>query len=110
MVRNIEANPGSFQVLASQQISSQTITALERQIDDAIHRKPDVVNLNLAGVQTIDSAGLNWLLATQTRLGGHGIQLTLQDPSALLHDVFLATRLDSRFKISCSATGEQRNG
>ena len=99
MVRN--ADPGIQAVLISapQQIVQRTISVLERKLDDAIITKPAAIDLVLSAVQIVDSGGLNWLLGAQSRLETLGIRLRLVDPSAIMADVLLATRLDSRFTV-----------
>ena len=55
--------------------------------------------LDLAGLKTVDSSGLAALinLATRARLGGGNIALV--SPSAFVHGVMQATRLDTWFDI-----------
>jgi anti-anti-sigma factor len=107
MVRNVEPESRLTQVTSPQQLNAQSLLSLERMVDDAILHKPGGVALNLAGVQSVDSAGLNWLVNLQKRLVGQGMLLVLQDPNALLQDIFTATRLDTRFKMTHSAAGAE---
>lgn len=108
MVRNVEPESRLIRVTSPQQLNAQTLPSLERLVDDAILHTPGGIALNLAAVQSVDSAGLNWLVNLQKRLVGQGMQLVLQDPNALLQDVFIATRLDTRFKVNhaTAAVGE----
>lgn len=92
-------------VIAPQQIMQRTIPTLERQLDDAAAGKPGAVDLVLKPLQMIDSAGLNWLLGMQTRLETMGTTLRLVDPSAVMVDVLIATRLDVRFKVQHTEAG-----
>ena len=109
MVRNIERGMETVPIIASQQIIQRTIPAMERKVDEAITGKPGVVDMVLSAVQIVDSAGLNWLLAVQTRLETTGIRMRLVDPSPIMADVLLATRLDSRFKVEVTGEGH-KNG
>jgi anti-anti-sigma factor len=86
-------------VAAAQQIVARTISLLERKIDDAAASKPEAIDLALSAVQIIDSAGLNWLLATQARLEAQGTKLRLVDLSPIMADALLATRLDTRLVV-----------
>jgi len=89
----------STTITAAQQIVQRTIPTLERRIDDVIAGKPAFVDLDVAHVQIIDSAGLNWLLSLQGRLETLGSKLRLPDPSPIMADALLATRLDTRLSI-----------
>ena len=95
----------SVAVLAPQQFLQRSIPTLERKIDDAIAGKPAHVDLQLAQVQVVDSATLNWILQVLARLDSMNIRLRMLDPSPVMVDVFLATRLDSRLTIVSSAAG-----
>ncbi len=55
--------------------------------------------LDLAGLKTVDSSGLSALinLVTRARLGGGNVALV--SPSAFVHGVMHATRLDTWFDI-----------
>jgi anti-anti-sigma factor len=101
-VRTMETVP----IIASQQIVQRTVSSLERNVDDAIVGKPEVVDLILSSVLLVDSAGLNWLLSVQSRLQTMGIRLRLMDPSPIMADVLLATRLDSRFTVEVTGISE----
>src|ERR1035437_5110269 len=108
MVRNVEPSAGRVPITPPQQISQRTLTQLERQLDDAIARRATALEILLAGVQVIDSAGLNWLLTVKSRLEVAGIELVLVEPSAIVSDILMATRLDERFTIR-QAGGGARN-
>lgn len=111
MVSSVDAGIDTVPIIASQQMVQRTIPPLERQIDDALAAKPAVIDVVLSGVLLTDSAGLNWLLAVQSRLETMGIRMRLVDPSPIMADVLLATRLDSRFTVEVSgASGSQGNG
>ncbi len=97
MVRNV--NAGAVTIVAPQQITQRTMNGLDRQLDDAITQRVGVVELNVAGTQIIDSAGLNWLLNAQSRLAATQIRLQLVEVPAIVQDVLLATRLDSRLTV-----------
>ena len=109
MVRNLESDPTMVLINVPQQLTAKSATALERQVDEAIVHKPGGITLNLSAVQTVDSAGLNWLLSLQKRLATHAMHLALQDPSPLIQDAFLATRLDSRFRFVHTAKEGEAN-
>ena len=99
MVR--QAGPGmhAVSVTAAQQLTQRTLPTLERRVDEAIHEKPEAIDLMMGAVQIVDSVALNWLLSVAGRLETLGIRLRLVDPSAVMSDVLLATRLDSRFTV-----------
>jgi anti-anti-sigma regulatory factor len=94
-------DPGmkSHVITAPQQILQRNIPTIERQFDDAVAAKATVVDFVLSAVQIVDSAGLNWLLSCQGRLESMGMKLRMVDPSPLMADVLLATRLDTRFLV-----------
>jgi anti-anti-sigma factor len=93
-------------IIAPQQIVQRTIPTLQQRVDEAITAKAAVVNLLLSSVLTIDSAGLNWLLAVHAQLETLGMHLLLRDPSPIVSDVLLATRLDSRFTVAVTEASE----
>jgi anti-anti-sigma factor len=109
MVSHVESGSPGVQITPPQQITQRTLTLLERQVDDAIARRASAVEILLGAVQVFDSAGLNWLVNARSRLDVAGIPLKLIDPSPLIHDVFIATRLDSRFTFVISAGSGDRN-
>ena len=99
MVRTVERSLQAISVMAGQQVVQRTTPAQERLLDEAIGQKPGAIDLVLSQVQIIDSAGLNWLLSIQGRLQTLGIGLRLADPSPIMADALLATRLDARFTV-----------
>jgi anti-anti-sigma factor len=99
VVRNIDSGIQSNTILAAQQVVQRTLPTLERRIDDVIAAKPPFVDIDVSHVQIIDSIGLNWLLSLQSRLETLGSKLRLLDPSPIMADVLLATRLDSRLTV-----------
>ena len=96
--------------MAAQQVIQRTLPALERRLDEVLAGKPEVVDLGLSAVQVIDSSGLNWLLSIQSRLETLGIRMRLVDPSPIMADVLLATRLDARFTVEVTAPHGSGNG
>ena len=111
MVNSVVTGMQTVPIIASQQIVQRTIPTLERSVDDAIAGKPAVVDVVMSGVLMIDSAGLNWLLLVQSRLEKLGMRMRLLDPSPIMADVLLATRLDSRFTVEVTGLSEPlRNG
>jgi anti-anti-sigma regulatory factor len=111
MVRNVEPAPPpgpSLQITLPQQLSVRTIPLLERQVDDALAQRVSDLEMLAAAVQIVDSAGLNWLLAAKARLEAANAAVKIIDPSPLMTDAFVATRLDSRFTI-VHTNGSQRN-
>lgn len=100
----------SVSITAAQQVTQRTLPALERRLDEVLAGKPPVVDLVLAAVQIVDSAGLNWLLSIQSRLETLGIRLRLVDPSPVMADVLLATRLDARFIVEVTGAAGPGNG
>lgn len=107
MVRNIDPDAQALQIVAPQQISQRTIPLLERQIDDAMARRVATVDISFRASQIIDSAGLNWLLNTQSRLGSIGCTLRLAELPPIIADALLATRLDTRFPIQPLVEGSR---
>jgi len=110
MVRNAEGSTQAVPITAPQQIVQRTIPALERRVDEVIAAKPPVIDFVVSSVQIIDSVGLNWLLQVQTRLETLGMKMRILDPSAIVSDVLLATRLDTRFTVTVSAPTNGENG
>jgi anti-anti-sigma factor len=100
----------SVPVIPPQQITQREIPALERRLDEVIVAKPEAVDLVMSNVQIVDSAGLNWLLSIQSRLETLGIRLRLVDPSPIMTDVLLATRLDAHFTVEIRAAAGAGNG
>jgi anti-anti-sigma factor len=96
----------SIPVTAAQQLVQRTLPTLERRFDEVIAAKPPVIDFVLAAVHVVDSVGLNWLLSMQARLETLGIRLRLLDPSPIMADILLATRLDARFTIEHTAGPE----
>ncbi len=90
-------------ILVAQQIGQRTIPSLERQVDDMVATKPPHVDLVMSQVQMIDSVGLNWLLSVQARLETLGTKLRVVDPSQIVADILLATRLEGRLSVTHSS-------
>ncbi len=109
MVRSVEAETAPRLWEPPQHITQAALAALDAQVAEAILRKAERFGISLAHVQSIDSAGLNWLLSAQTRLAAQGIQMVLHDPSPVCRDIFIATRLEQRFKIVASGNQELRH-
>src|SRR3954452_15693295 len=107
MVRSIERGMETVPIIAPQQIVQRTIPTIERKGKEAIVGKPGMVDVVLSAVQIVDSAGLNWLLAVQTRLETMGIRMRLLDPSPIMAYVLLATRLYSRLKVEVTCEGHK---
>lgn len=99
MVRNSHLEGRSAQLSCPPTLAQASLAAMERQVDEALLAKPESVWVDLAAVQAVESAGLEWLIVVQSRLAAQGIQLVLKRPSKLMSDVLIATRLDSRFRI-----------
>jgi hypothetical protein len=103
MVRNVDPELRIATVIAPQFISQRTVGGMDRLIDDAITQKPEVIDIALAAVQGLDSVGLGWLISVQERLAGLSMKLRLTDASDLVLDILLATRLETRFALHCTA-------
>jgi len=106
MVRNVEAEAVSRMVQPPQHITQAALAALDLQLAEAMLQKVANLGFNMSQVQSIDSAGLNWLLSAQNRLAQQGIHMVLHDPSPICLDVFVATRLEQRFKLA-TGTGQE---
>lgn len=87
------------QIVCPSALVQGNLSALERQVDDAILRKAELVTIDLNAVESAESAGLEWLLTAQSRLAAQGIHLVLRRLSPMMTDVLVATRLDTRFQI-----------
>src|SRR5262249_32860753 len=92
----------SIPIMAAQQVIQRTIPTLERRVDEVVVSKPEAIDFVMSSVQIVDSAGLNWLLAVQSRLETLGIHMRLVDLSPIMSDVLRATRLESRFTVGQS--------
>jgi anti-anti-sigma factor len=113
MIHSVDSSAETVPISASQQFIQRTLPVLERRVDEAIAGKLGGLDLVMSNVQIIDSAGLNWLLSVQGRLETLGIRLRLLDPSPIMADVLLATRLDSRFTVEVTTAPDfagQENG
>lgn len=99
MVRNVEPQAKTVELTPPSNMNLQSIAPLEQAIEGALGHKPDVIMIKMNELVSIDSVGLNWLLAMQTQLAGLGIVLAIKNPNPLVHDILTATRLDHRFKI-----------
>jgi anti-anti-sigma factor len=97
MVRNSEL--ASDIIKPPESITQSALGGLDKQIDAAVDAHSSSVMIDFSGVESIDSAGLNWLLEAQTRLARTDIALLIQNPSPFCLDVFIATRLETRLKI-----------
>jgi anti-anti-sigma factor len=95
--------PQTVQILAPQQVVQRSIPTLERQVDDAVASRPQTIDLVVSAIQVVDSAGLNWMVALLQRLETLNIRLRLVNPSSIMSDALMATRLDARFTIQNSA-------
>ncbi|HVX83555.1 MAG TPA: STAS domain-containing protein [Phycisphaerae bacterium] len=104
MVRNVDPTE-SLTIRAPQHVNQRTVGTLDSLVDDAIARKAGIVDVAMDSVQSVDSAGLNWLVAVNERLQSLGMKLRLADPPELVQDILLATRLDTRFAVHCSMGG-----
>jgi anti-anti-sigma regulatory factor len=102
MVRNSDSMMGDHYVELPEAFTQGSLGTVERLIDTAVAGNPELLTIDLSRVNAVDSAALNWLLATQTRLAGLGIQVLINSPSPLATDVFIATRMENRFQIVCS--------
>jgi anti-sigma B factor antagonist len=69
--------------------------------------QPRVV-LDVSGLEFISAAGIRVALEAQRRLAGHGGQLVLRDPSALLMRVLEAAEIDHEFEIDRDGDGDGR--
>jgi anti-anti-sigma factor len=105
MITVDDPNLHSPQIACPSALSQSHLQDLERQIDQAILRKPESVCIDLSAVDTADSAGLEWLITTQSRLAASGIHMIIRHPSAMLCDVLAATRLDHRFQVEKESEG-----
>ena len=105
MVRNVETPKRTLVITPPQNLVQPALAALEHQVDQAMLTRAETVAVDLSGLQSIDSAALNWMLAAQNRLAGQAIQMVLVEPSAVCVDVLIATRLEHRFKIRANGIG-----
>lgn len=99
MVRNVDTAEQPRLIAPPAQFVESALPALDHQVVQSILEKPEAVAVDLSGVQGIDSAALNWLLAVQQRMSTQNIRFYLANPCHFCMAVFTATRLDQRFKI-----------
>ena len=100
MVRNNLQDSQTQVLIAPPFLVEAALGSLDHQIVQAMLQKPVALALDCSGIQGVDSAGLNWLLAVQSRLAMQSIAFFVQAPSAILISIFLATRLDQRLKFA----------
>lgn len=100
MVRNIQPDPLTQVLNAPTVLNESILGSLDHQIVQAMLLKPTTIAFDGTPVQSVDSATLNWLLAVQSRLAMQNINFIIQNSSAYLHSVFIATRLDNRLKLA----------
>lgn len=105
MVRNVDPSTDAIKINAPTQFGQRTAVLLDRQIDDAITAHAPAVDFNMAAVQSMDSAGLNWLVTTQGRLTLSNITLRLTNVKPLIEDILVATRLDVRLNMQVAERG-----
>ena len=80
MVRNVNPDADSKIVSAPQHMAQTCLDSLDQQIEQALGSKPSAILLDLSQLQSVDSASLNWLLQTQTRLALKQIELPHPQP------------------------------
>ena len=113
MVRNVDSGLEPVKLAAPQQLNQHTVSAVERQIDEAISQRAPLVELDMSAVQVMDSAALNWLLEIDARLKNSNSGLRLVKLPMLVEDILMATRLDSRLHIQLgdpAEGGRETNG
>jgi anti-anti-sigma regulatory factor len=103
MGRQSDATAQAILITAPPQFNARALGLLDRQVDDAISQHFLFVDLDMVGVELLDSAALNWLLTTQDRFNASEISLRLIKVGALVADILLATRIDGRFTIQAAA-------
>jgi anti-anti-sigma regulatory factor len=103
MVHNADPETGRSSLELPESFTQASLGTIDRLMDTALAGNPELLKVDLSRINTVDSAALNWLLATQTRLAGLSIQMILQNPSALITDVLVATRMENRFQLVCNA-------
>lgn len=109
MLTAVDAQANAIPVMAPQQLIQRSIALLERQVDDAVAARPPAIDLVLSAVQIVDSGGLNWLLALHARLDTLNIRLRLANPSPIMADALVATRLDARLTV-LNTSGQDGQG
>jgi anti-anti-sigma regulatory factor len=109
MARTVDSTIQEMLITAPAQFTARSLLALDRLVDDAISQHTLVVDVDMAAVEGVDSAALNWLLTTQDRLTVSEIALRLIRVRSLVEDILLATRLDGRFTVLVAASEEGRN-
>ena len=110
MVRTAGQSMQSVHVAVAQQVLQRTLATLNAKSTKPSPGKPEAVDLMMSNVQLVDSAALNWLLAVRMRLETLGIQLRIVNPSPVMKDVLLATRLDSRLIVETTNDVSDDNG
>lgn len=105
MVRNIEPEK-STAVQVPMQFTQPTLSVLDRMLETVIRERAAVVALDFSKVSQVDSAALNWLLALQDKVHANEGRVQINNPSDLMHDALLATRLETRFPIEVTTRRE----
>ncbi len=110
MVRNVDSPVDAVQVAVPPQFGQRTAGLLDAPIDEAIAQRAAGVEINMAGVQSLDSHALNWLLTAQTRLTAANITLRIINPNRLVEDILIATRLDVRLNMQPTEAAANARG
>ena len=81
-------------------VAGEEVHALQDTV--VSHTDKHVVLLDLAGVDSIDAAGLGLLMFFQTLGRALGFELTLLQPSERVREMLEITKLDSVLEVCCS--------
>jgi anti-sigma B factor antagonist len=85
---------GTAAIALRGEIDLATAPTLAACIDDALTHEPDVVELDMSGVEFLDSAGIRVLIGAHRRLGEDPKRLVLKRPNAQLRRVLEVTGVD----------------
>jgi len=80
---------------------------LKTTILQFINAQVTQANLDLSGVDFIDSAGLGALVGIKVTANKHRARLSLINPSRSVSDILMVSKLDSIFDIVTGAEGDQ---
>jgi anti-anti-sigma factor len=81
------------------EIDSSNVADLRECIDGVLHEGHLIVVIDLAGLEYVDSAGLNVLAGTLRRMRDAGGELWLRSPSRWTRRLLEVSGLLTRFKI-----------
>lgn len=80
-------------------LTAEHLPVIGRLADESLATGQPRAVLDLSRVPLFDSAGLEWLLATQERFSERGGAVKLAAPNALCRDILTVTGIDRHFDV-----------